>query len=91
MEHQRRSIQVQSEVRRDNRQHQVCRTEVTAWKVKSELDEGEKLLLEHQKHILLVDISESGRFTLDEYKKHDLAKHSNDEKQIFSAQPCKVK
>ena len=57
-------------------------------KVKSELDEGEKLLLEHQKHILLVDISESGWFTIDEYKKHDLAKHSDDEKQIFSAQHC---
>ena len=41
-------------------------------KVKSELDEGEKLLLERQKHILLADKLESGWFTVHEYKKHDL-------------------
>ena len=55
-------------------------------KVKSELDEGEKLLLERQKHILLADKSESGWFTVDEYKKHDLAENSDDEKRIFSAE-----
>ena len=57
-------------------------------KVKSELDEGEKLLLECQKHILLADKSESGWFTVEEYKKHDLAENSNDERQIFSAEQC---
>ena len=55
-------------------------------KVKSELDEGEKLLLERQKHIRLVDKSESGWFTVEEYKKHDLAENSDDEKRIFSAE-----
>ena len=48
-------------------------------KVKSELEEGEKLLLERQKHILLTDKSESGWFTVEEYKKHDLAEDSDDE------------
>ena len=52
-------------------------------KVKSELDEGEKLLLERQKHILLADKSESGWFTVEEYKKHDLAEDSDDERRIF--------
>ena len=55
-------------------------------KVKSELDEGEKLLLERQKHILLADKSESGWLTVEEYKKHDLAENSDDEKWIFSAE-----
>ena len=55
-------------------------------KVKSELDEGEKLLLERQKHILFADKSESGWFTVEEYKKHDLAENSDDEKWIFSAE-----
>ena len=55
-------------------------------KVKSELEEGEKLLLERQKHILLADKSESGWFTVEEYKKHDLAEDSDDEKRIFSAE-----
>ena len=55
-------------------------------KIKSELEEGEKLLLERQKHILLADKSESGWFTVEEYKKHDLAEDSDDEKRIFSAE-----
>lgn len=55
-------------------------------KVKSELEEGEKLLFERQKHILLADKSESGWFTVEEYKKHDLAENSDDEKLIFSAE-----
>ena len=55
-------------------------------KVKSELDEGEKLLLERQKHILLADKSESDWFTVEEYKKHDLAEDSDDERRIFSAE-----
>lgn len=55
-------------------------------KVKSELEEGEKLLFERQKHILLADKSESGWFTVEEYKKHELAENSDDEKRIFSAE-----
>ena len=55
-------------------------------KVISELDEGEKLLLERQKHILLADKSESGLFTVEEYKKHDLADNSDDEKRILRAE-----
>ena len=55
-------------------------------KIKLELDEGEKLLLERQKHILLADKSDSGWFTVDEYKKHDLAENSDDEKRIFNAE-----
>ena len=55
-------------------------------KVKSELEEGEKHLIERQKHILLADKSESGWFTVKEYKKHDLVENSDDEKHIFSAE-----
>ena len=55
-------------------------------KVKSELVEGEKLLIECQKHILLADRSESGWFTVEEYKKHDLAENSDDKKRIFSTE-----
>ena len=57
-------------------------------KVKSELDEGEKLLLERRKHIILADKSESGWFTVEEYKRHDLAEDSDDERWIFSAERC---
>lgn len=60
----------------------------TFWlgKVKSELDGGEKLLLEPQKHILLPDKWESGWFTVyvEEYKKHDLAENSDEEKRQFT-------
>ena len=55
-------------------------------KVKSELDEGEKLLLERQKQILLAEKSESGWFTVGEYKNHDLTEYSDDVKRIFSAE-----
>ena len=37
-----------------------------------------------KKHILLADKSESGWFTVEEYKKHDLAEDSDDEKRIFN-------
>ena len=43
-------------------------------------------MIERQKHILLADKSESGWFTVEEYKKHDLAENSDDEKHIFSAE-----
>ena len=54
-------------------------------KVKSDLDEGEKLLVERQKHILLTDKSEFGWSTVEEYKQHDLADDSEDEKCIYRA------
>ena len=55
-------------------------------KVKSDLEEGEKLLVERQKHILLADKSEFGWSTVEEYKQHDLADDSEDEKRIYSAE-----
>ncbi|XP_068760078.1 uncharacterized protein [Montipora capricornis] len=55
-------------------------------KVKSDLEEGEKLLVERQKHILLADKSEYGWSTVEEYKQHDLADDSEDEKRIHSAE-----
>ncbi|XP_020629384.1 uncharacterized protein LOC110066494 [Orbicella faveolata] len=55
-------------------------------KVKSDLEEGEKLLVERQKHILLADKSEYGWSTVEEYKHHDLADDSEDEKRIYSAE-----
>ena len=55
-------------------------------KVKSDLEEGEKLLCERQKLILLADKSEFGWATVEEYKQHDLADDSEDEKRIHSAE-----
>ena len=55
-------------------------------KVKADLDAGEKLLIERQKRILLADKSDSGWLTVEEYKKHDLADNSDDEKRFFSAE-----
>ena len=55
-------------------------------KVKSDLAEGEKLLNERQKHILLANKSEFGWSTVDKYKQHDLADDSDDEKRIYSAE-----
>ena len=55
-------------------------------KVKSDPEEGEKLLVERQKHILLADKSEYGWSTVEEYKQHDLADDSEDEKRIYSAE-----
>ena len=48
--------------------------------------EGEKLLCERQKLILLADKSEFGWATVEEYKQHDLADDSEDEKRIYSAE-----
>ncbi|XP_068690105.1 uncharacterized protein [Montipora capricornis] len=45
-----------------------------------------KLLVERQKHILLADKSEYGWSTVEEYKQHDLAADSEDEKRIYSAE-----
>ena len=55
-------------------------------KVKSDLEEGEKLIVEWQKHILLADKSEYGWSTVEEYKQNDLADDSEDEKRIYSAE-----
>ena len=54
--------------------------------MKSDLEEGEKLLVEQQKHILLADKSEYGWSMVEEYKQHDLADDSEDEKRIYSAE-----
>ena len=55
-------------------------------KVKTSLEEGETLISERQKHILLADKSDYGWATVDEYKKHSLAVDSDDEKRIFKAE-----
>ena len=55
-------------------------------KVKNDLEEGEKLISERQKHILLADKSDYGWATVTEYKKHSLADDSDDEKRIFKAE-----
>ncbi|XP_068703674.1 uncharacterized protein [Montipora foliosa] len=55
-------------------------------KVKSDLEEGEKLISERQKHVLLADKSDYEWATVTEYKKHSLADDSNDEKRIFKAE-----
>ena len=55
-------------------------------KVKSDLEKGEKMLVERQKHILLADKSEYGWSTVEEYKQHDLADDSEDEKRIYSTE-----
>ena len=55
-------------------------------KVKTDLEEGEKLLSERQKHVLLADKLEYGWVTVLEYKKHSLADDSDDEKRIFKAE-----
>ena len=55
-------------------------------KVKTSLEEGETLISERQKHILLTDKSDYGWATVDEYKKHSLADDSDDEKRIFKAE-----
>ena len=57
-------------------------------KVNSDLAEGEKPLSERQRLILLGDKSEFGWATVEEYKQHDLADDSEDEKRIHSAEGC---
>ena len=49
-------------------------------KAQEEIKKGEQLLRERQKHILLTDKSEYGWATVYEYKKHQLADNSNDDK-----------
>ena len=57
-------------------------------KVRSDLAEGEKLLCERQKLILLADKSEFGWATVEEHKQHNLADDSVDKKIIYSAERC---
>ena len=49
-------------------------------KAQEEIKKGEQLLRERQKHILPADKSEYGWATVHEYKKHELAANSDDEK-----------
>ena len=56
-------------------------------KVKLGLAEGEKLLCERQKLILLADKSEFSWATVEEYKQHDLADDSEDKKRIYEDVP----
>ena len=53
---------------------------------KEEIKKGEQLLRERQKHILLADKSEYGWAIVHEYKKHELADNSDDEKRIFKSE-----
>ena len=55
-------------------------------KAQEEIKKGEQLLRERQKHILLADKSEYGWATVHEYKKHELADNSDDEKRIFKSE-----
>ena len=55
-------------------------------KAQEEIEKGEQLLRERQKHILLADKSEYGWATVHEYKKHELADNSDDEKRIFKSE-----
>ena len=60
-------------------------------KAQEEIKKGEQLLRERQKHILLADKSEYGWATVHEYKKHELADNSDDEKRIFKSEiPAKA-
>ena len=52
-------------------------------RTKDEIKKGELLMAERQKHILLADKSEFGWATVNEYKKHELAADSEDEKRIY--------
>ncbi|KAK3741662.1 hypothetical protein QZH41_005090 [Actinostola sp. cb2023] len=55
-------------------------------KAKEELSKGDKLMSERQNDILLADKSEFGWATVNEYKKHELAEDSDDEKRIYKSE-----
>ena len=55
-------------------------------KVHASLENGEKLLSERQKHILLANKSDFGWPLIREYKRNDLAEDSDDEKKIIRAE-----
>ena len=50
------------------------------------IDEGMDLIKVRQKHILLADQSPSGWAVVQQYKQHDLADDSDDERKIFQAE-----
>ena len=52
-------------------------------RTKDEIKKGELMMAERQKHILLAVKSEFGWATVNEYKKHELAVDSEDEKRIY--------
>ena len=54
--------------------------------MQEEVKNGEQLLREWQKHILLADKSEYGWATVHKYRKHELADNSDDEKFIFKSE-----
>ena len=54
-------------------------------KAKTLLEEGEKLILDRQKHIRIADWSENGWAIVDEYVEDELADSSNDEKRLSRA------
>ena len=51
-----------------------------------EIKKGEQLRRERQKHILLADKSGFGWIAVHEYKKHELADNSEDEKRTFKSE-----
>ena len=51
-----------------------------------EISKGQLKMAERQKHILLADQSEFGWATINEYKKHELAEDSEDEKRIYKSE-----
>ena len=55
-------------------------------KAQEALQKGKQMLSERQKHILLADKSEFGWGTVHEYKKHELADDSEDEKRILKSE-----
>ena len=52
-------------------------------KVKTDFAEGEKLLVERQKYILLADKSEPGWSNVDKYKQHYLVDNSDGKKRVY--------
>jgi hypothetical protein len=55
-------------------------------KAQEALQKGKQMLSERQKHILLADKSEFGWSTVHEYRKHELADDSEDEKRILKSE-----
>ena len=60
-------------------------TPLAVEKAKTALEEGEKLIVERQKHIRIADRSENGWVTVDEYVEDELADNSDDEKRLLRA------
>ena len=63
----------------------LCETPRAVEKTKTLLEEGEKLILDRQKHIRIADRSENGWATLDKYVEDELADGSDDEKRLSRA------